>query len=403
MMIRPRTLRALHTLVCALLLIAGSALRALAQTNTRPDSARARRPVFADLSAFYASLPTVAPAHLDATNAVWLSAMPLACLDHPHDHPTPAPYLWTATYTPVADFETTRAFYGCYDWHSAVNSTWTLVKLLKLTPDLPTAPVIRQKLNEHFGTSNIAGDLEFFRNAGNFELPYGYAWLLRLQYELRTWDDPDAKRWASNLDPLATYMAGRMTTYLSELRQPVRTGVHPNTAMAIDNLLDYALAYDSALARTVREAAPRLYGQDKNCNTANEPGSSDFLSPCLYEATVMSRLLPPAEFQTWLGGFLPAIHSLDFRPLTEPLGPDFVQNPTAMAARSHIIGLAFLRAKSLSELASALPPNDPRVPVLQRLAAIQAAKGFQVIGAVGYIGSHYYATFALLYLLTTRA
>jgi hypothetical protein len=38
--------------------------------------------------------------------------------------------------------------------------------------------------------------------------------------------------------------------------------------------------------------------------------------------------------------------------------------------------------------------------VLQRLAAIQAAKGFQVIGAVGYIGSHYFATFATMYLLT---
>ena len=52
-------------------------------------------------------------------------------------------------------------------------------------------------------------------------------------------------------------------------------------------------------------------------------------------------------------------------------------------------------------LASALPENDPRRPVLQRLAAIQAAKGFQVIGGVGYLGSHYFATFATMYLLTT--
>jgi Protein of unknown function (DUF2891) len=402
MTIQRKRLRVRDVFAFAVALVA-SAVPAFAQTTTRTDSARTKRPVFADLSSFYASLPAVAPARLDPNNAVWLAAMPLACLDHPHDHPNPAPYLWVPSFTPVADHETTRAFYGCYDWHSAVNSTWTLVKLLKLLPDLPTAAVIRQKLNEHFGASNIAGDLEFFRNAGNFELPYGYAWLLRLQFELRSWDDPDAKRWAANIQPLASYMAERMTTYLRDLRQPVRTGVHPNTAMAIDNLLDYALAYDSTLARTVREAALRFYGQDKNCNTANEPGSSDFLSPCLYEATVMSRLMERAEFQTWLTGFLPAIHSLDFRPLTEPLGPDFVQNPTAMAARSHIIGLAFLRAKSLSELASALPSDDPRVPVLQRLAAIQAAKGFQVIGAVGYIGSHYFATFALMYLLTTRA
>src|SRR5262245_33165486 len=182
-------------IACALAL---SAAQASAQTSARPDSARAKKPVFADLAAFYASLPNVAPGRLDNANSIWLAAMPLACLDHPQDHPTPAPYLWVASYTPVADHETTRAFYGCYDWHSAVNSTWTLVKMLKTVPDLPTAAVIRQKLNEHFAASNINGDLEFFKTAGNFELPYGYAWLLRLQYELRSWDDPDAKKWANN-------------------------------------------------------------------------------------------------------------------------------------------------------------------------------------------------------------
>ncbi|HSL69662.1 MAG TPA: DUF2891 family protein, partial [Longimicrobiales bacterium] len=248
-MMQLRRLHALRSLACTLGAIAGSAALALAQTSTRPDTARTKQPVFADLSSFFASLPVVAPARLDGTNAVWLAAMPLACLDHPHDHPNPPPYLWTASFTPVPDFETTRAFYGCYDWHSAVNSAWTLVKLLKLTPDLPTAPLIRQKLNEHLGASNIAGDLEFFREAGNFELPYGYAWLLRLQGELHSWDDPDAKRWATNIQPLASYMAERMIAYLRELKEPVRTGVHPNTAMAIDNLLDYAVAYDTALAR----------------------------------------------------------------------------------------------------------------------------------------------------------
>jgi hypothetical protein len=77
------------------------------------------------------------------------AAMPLSCMDHPHDPPAPAPYLWEATFTPLTDFDTTPAFYGCYDWHSAVNSAWTMVKLLKLMPDLPTAALLRQKLNEH--------------------------------------------------------------------------------------------------------------------------------------------------------------------------------------------------------------------------------------------------------------
>ena len=57
-------------------------------------------------------------------------------------------------------------------------------------------------------------------------------------------------------------------------------------------------------------------------------------------------------------------------------------------------------AKSMGELANALPDGDPRIPVLRRLAALQAEKGYQVMGAVGYAGSHYYASWAVTYLIT---
>jgi len=71
-----------------------------------------------------------------------------------------------------------------------------------------------------------------------------------------------------------------------------------------------------------------------------------------------------------------------------------------VASKSHIVGLAFVRATSMGELANALPPDDARVPVLRRLAAIQAATGFPLMGAVGYDGSHYYASWATTYLIT---
>ncbi len=383
----------------ALFIVCGTA--AAQAPRSRADSAKAARPEYPDLQSFFASLPSVPPHPLDLPTALSLAAMPLSCMDHPHAKPNTVPYLWDVTWTPLPDFDTKRAFYGCSDWHSAVNSAWTLVKLMKLQPALPTAAVIREKLNEHFGTSSMAGELEYFRSAGTFELPYGYAWLLRLQGELRSWKDSDAQRWAAAIQPLATFMAGRMTAYLARLDQPVRTGVHPNTAMAIDNMLEYATAFDPTLLAAIREAVPRLFGNDVHCNTAEEPGSSDFMSPCLMEASIMSRFLPRAAFLAWLDNFLPALQSLEFRPLTEPLGPEYIDNPSAIAARSHIIALAFARAKSMGELANALPPGDPRIEVLRRIAAIQAAKGFQVIGAVGYDGSHYYATYATMYLLTT--
>lgn len=378
-----------------------AAANAGAQTTHRTNSAAAKKAVeFSDLASFYASLPPVEPHPLDNTTALQLAAMPLSCMDHPQPRPNIVPYLWDATFTPVADFETNRAFYGCYDWHSAVNSAWTLVRILKMFPDLPTAPAIRQKLNDHFGATNIAGDLEFMRGAGTFELPYGYAWLLRLQYELRSWTDSDAVRWAANVQPMATYMSERMITYLNGLQQPVRTGVHPNTAMAMDNALGYAHAFDPALEAAIRESADRLFRRDIHCNTAAEPGPSDFASPCLMEAAIMGQLMERDAFVPWLDAFLPPLYSTAFHPLTVGLGPEFVKNPAAVASKSHIVGLAFVRATSMGELANALPPMDQRVPVLRRLAAIQAATGFPLMGAVGYDGSHYYASWATTYLIT---
>jgi hypothetical protein len=381
-------------------IIVGGSL-ADAQTRAPADSAHARKaPEFRDLASFYASLPVVEPHAFDRTTALVLAAMPLSCMDHPQPRPNAVPYLWEATFTPVPDYETTRAFYGCYDWHSAVNSAWTLVRILKMFPDLPTAPAIRQKLNDHFGATNITGDLDFLRGAGTFEVPYGYAWLLRLQYELRSWNDSDAVRWAANLQPMATYMSERLIAYLKGLQQPVRTGVHPNTAMAMDNALGYAHAFDPALEAAIRENAERLFRRDIRCNTAVEPGPSDFASPCLMEASIMGQLMDREAFIPWLDAFLPPIQSIEFRPLTQGLGPEFVKNPAAIASKSHIVGLAFVRATSMGELANVMPSSDPRVPVLRRLAAIQAATGFPLMGAVGYDGSHYYASWATTYLIT---
>jgi hypothetical protein len=36
------------------------------------------------------------------------------------------------------------AFYGCFDWHSAVHSHWMLVRLLRVLPGLPQAREVRR-------------------------------------------------------------------------------------------------------------------------------------------------------------------------------------------------------------------------------------------------------------------
>jgi hypothetical protein len=389
-----------HSILVALACVSGASAAAAQATHVAPDSVQTQEQEFLDLASFYASLPAVPPQQLDPAYALALSAMPLTCEDHPQPRPTTPSYLWERSYTPVDSFETTRSFYGCYDWHSAVNSAWTLVKLLKMYPDLPTAPAIRDVLERHLGASNIAGEVAFFKSAGTYEVPYGYAWLLRLQGELRSWDDPQGRRWAKNVQPLATLIAGRLTSYLNGLDEPVRTGVHPNTAMAMDNALFYASHFDPRLNAAIHRNAMRLFGRDIRCNTAAEPGPSDFASPCLYEAVIMGELMPRTEYLAWLDRFLPPIQSVAFRSETKTFGLEFAQREHAsVASTSHLVGLSLVRAMLLGKLANQLPSTDPRVPVLRRLAVIQAAAGLPQLGAVGYDGSHYYATWVVTYLI----
>src|SRR5262245_50034898 len=156
-----------------------------AQQSAPPGGPSAKAvPPAATLDAFYKTLPVVKVTAFDEKEATWLATMPLACIDRPQARPSARPYLWEGTYTPVANFDKTRAFYGCFDWHSSVNSTWALVKVIKTFPGFPLQALIRQKLDGHLGKTNIEGEAAYFKDAGQFELPYGYAWVLKLQGEL---------------------------------------------------------------------------------------------------------------------------------------------------------------------------------------------------------------------------
>jgi hypothetical protein len=357
----------------------------------------------ADLAAFLAKLPAATPPVLNQDQASWLATMPLSCLDHPQASPSGRGYLWEATYRPPDDYQKNLSFYGCFDWHSSVNSIWTLVKLLKSYPELPVGNLIRKELGQHLGASNLAGELTYLKAAGAFERPYGYAWILKLSAELSDWKDPDAQKWAANMAPLATWASSEMATFLKDLAQPNRGGVHPNSAFGMYLMLDdVELTKDEALHAAIVEAATRFYEKDKTCNTKIEPAGSDFLSPCLTEAALMSRVMPREAFLTWLGAFLPAMDSAEFKPLTEPVDTAGVSRPEQLAGKSHLIGLAFQRGAMMTRIAGVLPPGDLRAPVLRRLAAIHGVKGMQAMYDAGYFGSHWLGTYAVYYMLSTQ-
>ncbi len=286
------------------------------------------------------------------------------------------------------------AFYGCFDWHSAVHGHWMLVRLLRRWPDLPEAAAIRAGLDANLTAAHLAAEAAYLTapNRASYERPYGWAWLLQLAAELHTWDDPDGRRWAAHLQPLADLLAARYLAFFPRQTYPVRTGVHSSTAFGFALALDYARAVGHTdLEALIVERSVAYYAADRDAPAAWEPSGDDFLSPSLIEADLMRRVLVPAEFPAWLHAFLP-------RGLPPPL-----QQPATVTDRSdgklaHLDGLNLSRAWCLRAIAAALPAGDPLRPQLTASADAHAAAGLAHVATGDYMGEHWLASFAV-YLL----
>ena len=306
------------------------------------------------------------------------------------------------------DYDHHRAFYGCLDWHSAVNSTWMMISLIKSDPNIAVAPAIRNEIEYHIQKSNIDGEMDFFTHlhgvGADFEKPYGYAWLLKLYGEMKTWDDPEGKRASTALEPMATWFAKAFGDYLKSLNYPVRVGLHPNTALDMGFVLDYTSeTHDTALETIIHESAMRLFGNDKHCPTASEPVFGDFASPCLAEAALMGRVMSPEAYAKWLGEFLPPVYSDEFALYGKDIDAVHGNNRDTTGTdeeglpNAHLVGLNFQRAADLMWISKSLPPSDPRVPAYRKLADINGKQGYDKIGLAGYLGTHWLATYALMY------
>ena len=281
---------------------------------------------YRDLAELLDHLPAVAPRAFDESLALWLGVLPLSCLDRLQPRPggrgggrattppdsarvrdanaadsttsppargstAPAPaanngagYFWVASYTLMNDHDRLRAFWGCNDWHSAVSSTWAVVRVLQSYPNSTLRDLTREKLNAHLGRANLDGELSFFRataeainpipsasQTGLFERPYGFAWLLELASALRTWPDTQGKRWSANIAPLATWMADSLGAYFTKLVEPIRSGAQGNTALNMTLALDYAdVVHDARLRSAIVSTARRFYLSDSTCSTQSE-------------------------------------------------------------------------------------------------------------------------------------
>jgi Protein of unknown function (DUF2891) len=271
----------------------------------------------------------------------------------------------------------TPAFYGCFDWHSAVHGHWMLARLARMFPRASFSAAARAALARNITPKNIAAEVRYLEAPGRtaFERPYGLAWLLTLTAELRQSNSDLARV----LEPLESAASKKLEEWLPKLPFPDRSGQHANTAFAL------GLAIDSTGAPWLRAHAERFYGRDRNAPIAFEPSGEDFLSPCLAEADVMRRVYPPQQFADWLSGFLP-----DFEGLKPVASPDPSDGKLA-----HLDGLNLSRAWMLRGIAEGLPEGDARRPRFMATADAHRRAGLAAVTGTHYEGGHWLGTFAV--------
>ncbi|MFK7833785.1 MAG: DUF2891 domain-containing protein [Winogradskyella sp.] len=323
---------------------------------------------------------------LNLEQANRLAQLPLHCMH------TEYPNKLNQTIASASDLKSPKAlhpaFYGCFDWHSAVHGHWSLVSLLKQFPDLENKTEIAQKLLQNISKENIEQELRYFDGQYNksFERTYGWAWLLKLAEELHTWDHIVAKKAEINLQPLTDLIVAKYLEFLPKLNYPIRVGEHPNTAFGLSFAYDYAIAVNHVELKTlIEKRAKDFYESDQDCPLEWEPSGFDFLSPCLEEAALMKRVLEPEPFKIWLNDFLPELSDNNF---DWSVGEVSDRTDGKLV---HLDGVNFSRAWSLNYIAEDLPDYQH----LQNIANKHINYSLPSIVGDSYEGGHWLGSFAI--------
>jgi hypothetical protein len=328
---------------------------------------------------------------LTMDQAVRLARLPLHCINN--EYPNKTSHLINDTAeAALLPSQLHPSFYGCLDWHSSVHGHWMLVSILKQFPGIPNRDSIVSVLRNSFMAEKIKAEADYYvkyKNSNTFERTYGWAWLLKLDQELFTFDDPLAHQWHTILQPLTERVVELWKDYLKKQTYPNRTGVHPNTAFGLVFALDWArtvkdTAFESAIIRKSKE----FYLRNAATPAYLEPDGTDFLSPSLEIADLMSRILAEKEFNKW------------FRKFYEQRSIENIVKLPVVSDRSdyqivHLDGLTLSRAWCMKGLALILPDGNKTKLLFERTSKSFLDQALPNVLSGNYGGEHWLASFAV--------
>lgn len=333
----------------------------------------------------------ILPQDLTIDQAIKLARLPLHCINTEYPNKT-SHLINDSTDAVMTPSGLHPSFYGCLDWHSSVHGHWMLVRILKQFPDITLRDSIVMVLQNSFNVEKIKAEADYFvkfKNSNTWERTYGWAWLLKLDQELLTFSDPAGSEWHNALKPLTRKIVELWKDYLTKQTYPNRTGVHPNTAFGFVFALDWTRAVnDTAFESAIIDKAKEFYLNNVSTPAYLEPDGSDFLSPSLEIADLMSRLLPEKEFNRWFRRF--------YKP--ESIG-NLVKLPV-VSDRSdyqivHLDGLTLSRAWCMKGLARALPENSRTGKLFTKTSGTFIDYALPNVLNGNYGGEHWLASFAV--------
>src|SRR5712664_3318301 len=100
----------------------------------------------------------------DATAAARFASLALDCVAR--EYPNKIAHVLNGEQDVRPPHALTPAFYGCYDWHSAVHGHWLLARLARTFPTAPFAAPARAALAKSLTAVNVGGEVAYLLGKG---------------------------------------------------------------------------------------------------------------------------------------------------------------------------------------------------------------------------------------------
>ena len=332
---------------------------------------------------------------LDATAAARFATLALDCVAR--EYPNKIAHVLTTDDDARPPRLLTPAFYGCYDWHSAVHGHWLLARLARTFPERAFRRARARGPGAEPHRRQRRGRGRLHPRQGPHDL----------RAALRPGLAPPARGRAAGVERRGRRAPGRPLSPPSrrrrrcgsssgcpKLSRPIRVGEHDQTAFAFGLVLDWAAVSRPRRARATSSAAA--------------PATSISATATARWATsrrgrTSSR--PAWPRRTSCGGSCPRRAS---RPGSPPSCPrsrrdrgaglaragrrDRSQRPQARPSRRPE---PQPRLDARRDRLRRSPPSDPRLPALRAVARAHREAGLASVTGAHYEGGHWLGTFAV--------